>query len=179
MVCCVLVLGLKPAWKDNSISMYTLSCYRNTSLTVYHIYIVLYCCHRKSHKCTVEPPIPEYLNGRLRDYPDKHACFQMLAYINLYKSPHGLQTTWCSLKTSFPVPERYKIHSIMQTFNDHFLKIFHHHRWIQRLSIILALSLVNHASLSDYHRATERSENAASSCLTARVHVAILTRSVP
>ena len=65
------------------------------------------------------------------------------------------------------VSELYKIHSIIWTLIYHFHKIVHHIWWAHR------------ANLSQPHTATERSENAASLCSPARVHIITLTGSIP
>ena len=65
------------------------------------------------------------------------------------------------------VSELYKVHSIIWTLVYHFHKIVHHIWWVHR------------ANLSQPHIATERSENAASLCSPARVHIITLTGSIP
>ena len=54
------------------------------------------------------------MNCWLWNYPDKRAWSQTLACINLYKPPPDLQIPRHSIKcTDSPVPELYKIHSLM------------------------------------------------------------------
>ena len=67
---------------------------------------------------------------------------------------------------------------IMRTLVDSFCKIVRHHRWIQKTGHCIS-TVAYRASLSHHGTATDRSENAISSCSTAQAHITTPTGSIP
>ena len=66
-------------------------------------------------------------------------CLCTIKTPEMQKPPYSVEQTVSPVPT---VPELYKIHSIIQTLIHRFWKIVCHIQWIQRLGIILILSLI-------------------------------------